>query len=234
MAIIFGIDGIGVLLQKGQSDRHRSSYVRRIIDNSSSTTQEKKYLAGPTDTSGSLDASIAEGYRFVRSRYRAAQGDSPVLLAGYGRGAAGIIRLARRLEKRNISVNAMLLFDAVERYSGSEVDSIPNSVKSVLHVRRQADVKSRPDLISVGSRSNAPTTYEEKFFSCTHAAMGGAPWVPGSGETPDSLISENREPAGDTAPQHSPPTTVSFAQDKKVSGEVWDYVQAFRGKHRFI
>ena len=234
MAIIFGIDGVRVVSRKGQSNTHRNSFVRRIVENSSSVSQERRYLSGPSGASGSLDESIENGYSFVRSRFRAAQGDSPVLLTGFSRGAAGIITLSRRLEKRNVPVKAILLFDAVDKFASSGVSSIPNSVKNVLHVRRHPESKSMPGLASVGKRSSSPTVYEEKLFKCTHAAMGGMPWSWEMGQTPSDLIDEASATASFGTANRSTQTTITFTQEESVSKEVWNYVQAFRGKHRFL
>lgn len=234
MAIIFGIDGVRVVSRQGRSDTHRNSFVRRIVENSSAVSQERRYLIGPSGTTGGLDEAIENGYRFVRSRFRAAQGDSPVLLTGFGRGAAGVILLAHRLERRNVPIKAMLLFDAVDKFSSSSVSSIPKTVKSVLHMRRHPDTKSMLSLVSVGKRSSSSTIYEEKLFRCTHAAMGGMPWVYDVGESPNDLIDENSDTPERGNVATISRTTVTFAQDERLSKEVWNHVQSFRSKHGFI
>jgi len=233
MAIIFGIDGIRVLPPQGHADSQRKSFVRRVVENSSAGSQEKLYLVGPTGSSGGLGEAVENGYRFVRSRHRAAQGDSPVLLVGFSRGAAGIIMLSRRLEKRNIPVRAMLLFDAADRHSDAKTSSIPSSVKNVMHVRRHSETKSMPRLAAIGNRATSPTSYEEKLFRCTHAAIGGIPWKANHGKAPNDFVDEN---IGGNSPQLQGDlkTTVTFAEDEKFSKDVWNHVQGFRGRHRYI
>ncbi|NNF00764.1 MAG: hypothetical protein HKN25_17235 [Pyrinomonadaceae bacterium] len=232
MAIILGIDGIGAMSKFTGADHFRNSFVRRIVENSGSVSQEKLYLRGPKETTGNIEDAIDTGYRFVRSRFRAAQSNSPVLLTGYSRGAAGVIILAGRLKQRNISVNAMLLFDAVGRFAESETISISKNVKNVMHVRRRADSGSLQNLRSVGTRASSDTNYEEKFFRCTHGAIGGVPWAPQKGEALSDLIDES--PLGASVSERGEPTKITFQQDAKASRDVWNHVQSFRGKHNYF
>lgn len=221
MAIIFGIDGIDVLSKKDQTRNQHNSFVWKLVENSSSIAQEKRYLIGPKGLIGSLDEYIENGYGFVRSRFRAAQRDSPILLVGYSRGAAAIISLAHRLDKRNIPIKAMLLFDAVDKHTSANLSKIANNTINVFHLR--SSLSSKLNLSVAGKQSNSSTLYNEKVFKCTHSAMGGFPLVPDTGVPENELI---------TFPAYNE-SNITYADDKKISNEVWSYLQTFRSQQGF-
>lgn len=61
----------------------------------------------------------------------------PLFLAGHSRGGAAVIRIAQLLKEQRIGVEALFLFDAVDRTGpGENVQHIPGNVKSTYHARR--------------------------------------------------------------------------------------------------
>lgn len=213
MAILVGIDGTGEISNTAYGESFNDGFVKRITRDSRIDEQNKKYLRGPIAPGGGLLGAVSEGHAFVLNRYRKAGKDS-VLLTGFSRGAAGVIVVAKRLQSEGIEVAAMLLFDAVDRHIAIDAEWIPNNVARVLHLRRDPKARSRESFGSAGTRWTPPTVYEERFFVCTHGAIGGTYWKPKKGQTLNDLIVEGF-PDGKTA--------VTYAADKKSSDAVWAY-----------
>lgn len=79
-------------------------------------------------TTRSIAAAIAKKHIIVN--------DVPITLVGHSRGGAACIYVAYRLQEMNIKVNAMLLFDAVDRALGFDTTTIPANVQKCLHLIR--------------------------------------------------------------------------------------------------
>lgn len=215
MAILLGIDGTGAMSNRAYGESFSESFVRRIIRGSLIDEQSKRYLRGPIAPGGGLVGAISEGTAFVLDRHRKARRDA-VLLTGFSRGAAGVIVVAKRLQREGVNVAAMLLFDAVDRHIAIDAEWIPNNVARVLHIRRDPRARSRESFGSAGTRWSPPTIYRQRFFVCTHGAVGGTYWKPGRGESLNDLVDEGF-PDGKTA--------VTYAADKRASEAVWAYVR---------
>jgi hypothetical protein len=142
------------------------------------------------------------------------------LLAGYSRGAAGVVDVALRLKRDRIAVDAMLLFDAVDRtplprfmFSGYD---IPNNVVRVVHAIRDSHSFSRASFGHAATRWHAPTVYEAKTFWATHGALGGVPFPARGRETGNSFIDEG-------FPERVP-TLVTHVDDHLGSASIWAWV----------
>lgn len=62
---------------------------------------------------------------------------SPIFLAGHSRGGAAVVRVAQMLAERNIDVEAMFLFDAVDRTIFlKSVETVPANVLQCFHAVR--------------------------------------------------------------------------------------------------
>jgi hypothetical protein len=108
-----------------------------------------------------------------------------IFLAGYSRGAAGVIHVARLLQKRGITVYCLLLYDAVNRtFELNDVDTIPSNVQFCYHAVRDPAMSSRVDFGTMcGRKADDPDRtifVGPKTFKCTHGGMGGVPWTKGS------------------------------------------------------
>jgi hypothetical protein len=229
MPIVVGIDGTGGGVNPGAArDRRydedfRDSFVRRITRGD----HNKRYFRGPVTLGGGLVEAISQAYRFIRDRREAVGTSEPILLTGYSRGAAGVVSLAKDLEDDNINVRAMMLFDCVDRHIAIDADIIPRNVENVYHVIRDSRTASRESFDNDGLRyypvyTNYPPAVA---FMCTHGGMGGTPWRMPVGASPNDFIDE-----GGTDGM----TRVTYAQDARISGDVWRHVQPFLLRHQFI
>ncbi len=224
MAILLGIDGTGAMPNAAYEESFKDSFVNRIVRESRIKEQNKKYLRGPIAPGGGLLQAISAGHTFVRNKYREAKNDS-ILLTGFSRGAAGVIVVAKRLQSENIQVAAMLLFDVVDRHISIDARAIPNNVARVLHIRRDPKAGSRESFGTSGTGRSAPTVYEERFFVCTHGAIGGTYWQPKQEHSLNDFVVESF-PDGKT--------NVTYAADKKASEQVWAYVKVYFQKQFYL
>lgn len=179
-----------------------------------------------------------------------------LVLAGYSRGGAAVIHACNVLLRKNITVDCLLLFDAVDRTMNlGGVQQIPENVRCVYHARRHDDTKSRGSFDNCGTsmRSSASIgkTYHEKFFYGTHGAIGGVPHIledelfqardlkpvmPDPQKTlhaplPGRTLQEkhNNKRRQDTNIREAmsiPKTTVSYAQDEKVALQVGHWMRS--------
>jgi hypothetical protein len=221
MRILVGIDGSDGYFLPSQS-RNRSyrgtfrhSFVRRLSTD--------LYVDGPRALGGGLMNAVSEGHDFILGRRRPGV-NNPILLAGYSRGAAGVVEIANRLRSRKVEVQAMLLFDCVDRHVWVNAEYIPENVRNVLHVVRSLGSGSRNSFGNAGRHPHHSTRYEEYSFHCTHAAMGGMPYSPSPEESEDDFIVESY-PDGQTR--------VTYRQDSIGADRVWYSVQKFIALHGF-
>lgn len=228
MAIIVGIDGTGGGTFPGAARNARydrdfaNSFVRRIAGRGD---PNRAYFRGPVTFGGGLMDAIAGGFQFIQSR-RDAGVSEPILLTGYSRGAAGVVALANRLKRADEDVEALLLFDCVDRHIGIDAEVIPNNVGYVMHVVRDPRAKSRESFGNDGLRYSSPTVFPAAYsFVCTHGGMGGTPWQPEPGASMSELIDEGF-PDGKT--------TITYAEDARVSARIWSFVQPFMRDHGFV
>lgn len=100
-----------------------------------------------------------------------------IWLAGYSRGGAAAIEAAWMLQDRGIPVQALFLFDAVERtLYRLRTKTIPANVRSCFHARRDPGVGSRSGFGNCGTEAERGVRYVERTFFGTHGAIGGLPW----------------------------------------------------------
>jgi len=239
MAIVVGIDGTGSAFLPG-SGRDKeydvafaNSFVRQICNK---TQGKKQYFRGPVALGGGLVDAINQGCSFIKSKYQ--QSPEPVLLTGYSRGAAGSVALAKKLKGVGIPVQAIMLFDCVDRHVVIDAEIIPDTVGNVLHVIRDPAASSRESFGNDGlSYHKGKTNYgigpgdngTAYKFMCTHGGMGGCPWKPEPGQSPNDFINE-----GFGAGWYDGATKITFAQDQTVSAQVWAFCVPFLQRHGFI
>lgn len=226
MAIVVGIDGSGseTLPGKERDTRYdeyfKNSFVSRICKGSGN----KHYIRGPVKFGGGILEAVFEGESFIRSRRKDRE---PILLTGFSRGAAGVVALARRLKRDNIRVNAMMLFDCVDRAGDIDAEFIPSNVGTVMHVVRDPRGSSRESFDNDGLKTEPRVSYEGPFpFMCTHGAMGGTPWKPDKdkGQKMTDFINEG-------FPDFK--TKITFQKDAEVSEQVWQFCLPFLARHGF-
>ncbi len=183
-----------------------------------------EYLRGPVLLGGGLVGAVNQGYNFIMTRKNAGINE-PVLLTGYSRGAAGAVAIASKLKKQNVAVEAMLLFDCVDRHLFVDAEVVPNNVKYYQHLMRDPLSASRESFSNDGMLYQPPTIASAYTFMCTHGGMGGTPWTPAKGQSPNDLIDEGGIDGM---------TTISFKQDAYVSAQIWSFCQKFGRAHGFV
>jgi pimeloyl-ACP methyl ester carboxylesterase len=148
---------------------------------------------------------------------------SPIFLAGHSRGGAIVIAAARRLQAHSISVDAMFLFDAVDRSIAiSHTDVIPANVRVAYHALRAPAVGSRTYFGNCGTKSSFSGQMESEHFYSTHAGIGGTPWT---GDHPTRMVPDPKRGTG-KAPAFRQEPTITKSQDeagsRRVHGWMWE------------
>lgn len=183
------------------------------------------YRRGPVMLGGGLVDAISDGFEFAKNAVQSSP-TSKVLLTGYSRGAAGAVAVAARLNRIDVPVEAIVLFDCVDRHIAIDAETIPRNVKYVRHVVRNPASSSRESFDNDGMRHFPETDYPAAYqFMCTHGGMGGMPWAPEEGESPSDLIDEGGIDGM---------TRITYAQDARVSLQVWDFCFPFLQQYKFV
>jgi hypothetical protein len=102
-------------------------------------------------------------------------------LAGYSRGGAAVLMVCNELQKADIKIEALLLYDAEDRSRVTGVELVPDNVRYAMHAMRHPDTDSRPEFGNCGTgvQDKKKTTWVvNRSFRCTHGGMGGVPWRP--------------------------------------------------------
>lgn len=229
MRIVVGVDGTGGDINPGaaRDRRYDVAFANSFVSKIAKGDHNKKYLRGPVLLGGGLIEAMSEGRQFVLDKHKASGGDLKVLMTGYSRGAGAVVDLSKWLERENIEVEALLLFDCVDRAGDIDPEIIPRNVKNVMHVIRDPATSSRESFGNDGLRYYPESTKYEpvKKFFCTHGGMGGCPWPVPPGKTLNDFVDEEG---------YDGMTKVTFAKDRTVSQEVWRHVSPFILKHQFM
>lgn len=116
-----------------------------------------------------------------QEQVRALQERQKIYLTGYSRGGAIVIAVAQLLESRGLPVEAMFLFDAVNRsVELPNTDVIPGNVRYCYHALRHIERSgSRESFSHTGyRRASNVAGPPNRYFTTTHGGMGGTPWGP--------------------------------------------------------
>lgn len=108
-----------------------------------------------------------------------------VILTGWSRGGAAAIQLAREMADgrsfgRCLTVEALILLDAVDRAVQYSSDPIPSNVLHCYHAYRDPRVGSRPLFGNTGMQWEGHPDFKPVKFWATHSAFGGMPGASGS------------------------------------------------------
>jgi len=241
MKIIVGIDGTDDRWRHSQArniaydEAFKDSFVTKIARTGRGLSA---YWRGPLAHGDGLVPAINGAERHITNARRA-NPNAEVLLTGYSRGAAGVVSLAHRLERARIRVEAMMLFDCVDRHMFIDAATIPANVRNVLHVMRHPNARSRHSFGNDGTfyyRGN--TRADAARFMCTHGGMGGTFWKPTGDQQMTDYIDEgfveDYASTGSVLRAVGRHTNVTFEQDERVSGQVWRHVTPFCQRHGFI
>ncbi len=215
--IVFGgIDGTG--------EFWNHNYEKTFV-NSHINTLYKEWIDGPAHYRRGPwwqgDWTWVEANRiFNRVKADWKDGAQAVFLAGYSRGGAAVIEIAKWLKAENIPVECMVLLDPVDRsrtmgdnWWGTKDTAIVDTVKRVIYAQRDYSAKSRESFGNCGRvRQSLSTIMHFDDFFCTHGAVGGVPWTePKNG----GFINEGAPDFG---------TLVTVEQDKLGSEKVKNWV----------
>jgi hypothetical protein len=116
-----------------------------------------------------------------QARVDALRDQRKIFLTGYSRGGAIVIAAARLLQVQGLSVEAMFLFDAVNRSVGEgmvDTEVIPSNVRNCYHALRHIQRSgSRESFSHTGFRRAAGVAGPPNaYFFTTHGGLGGVPW----------------------------------------------------------
>ena len=112
------------------------------------------------------------------------RGAGAIFLAGFSRGGAAVIEIAKWLQADGIPVECLVLFDPVDRtymtgddLTGWKDTSIVDTVRRVIYAKRNPAMLSRESFGNCGEvRIGGHGLDRKKLFNCTHGGMGGTPW----------------------------------------------------------
>jgi nucleoid-associated protein YgaU len=177
--------------------------------------RHREYFRGPT-VDGFKTRQIAEKAAESARKLRGLQGVTGLFMFGHSRGGAAIIHAAGILQEQNILIEFMGLFDAVQMTNTVDAAVVPANVLRVRHARRDPISRSRPGWGNCGTRTAAVIPiYDERFFVCTHGAVGGTPY-PKEYEDHQGFIHEAGEHLS---------TKVTARDDERGSKRVWEYMK---------
>lgn len=178
------VDGTGVWNDKAYDRIFENSHINTLYKGWQAGP--KQYERGPVTLDNKVDRwTRLQAYRiyeFVTAHWRNA-GKKAIFLAGYSRGGAAMLEVAKWLKADNIPVECLLLLDPVDRTGQVGLPwrntAIVDTVRHAIFAQRDPASKSRE------SFSNCGTTLENKmktkldyqmFSNGTHGAIGGVPW----------------------------------------------------------
>lgn len=241
MIIYAGIDGTGTADNEEYAQTFANSFVNRLQQTFSDAPF---YSRGPTVDGMATMALASLAFVHVMSRWRDEQQDA-VVLAGYSRGGAAVIETAQMLKEAGVPVEALILFDAVDRSTvvGTPISEelppslrhlipakynfrvgqntkIASTVKQVIYPQRlRLQTRSRLTFQNCGFLvENAAMPFLHAQFYATHGGMGGCPWTRAEvfwGEHPRTPFPTIWE---DWEPT---PTSLVPASDAAGSAAVW-------------
>lgn len=102
-----------------------------------------RYFRGPTRLDWTINTEDIAKKVCAEIRKNTQQlGKRPLFLAGHSRGGAAVIRVAQDLQKTGHSVDAMFLFDAVDRTGPftRSLEFIPSNVRATYHAIRNTQI----------------------------------------------------------------------------------------------
>ena len=182
MIIFAGIDGTGSFSNSGYRETFANSHVNRLsrgvgLGGARAWLAEPFYHRGPRIFGNDTFPQSLKVFSYVVTKVDENPG-ARVFLSGYSRGGAGVIAAAQWMKRLGYGVDAMFLFDAVDRAIPVNGYTISSNVKQVYHARRDPSAKSRTSFGNCGCQreNSSKTGYEQQFFLATHGALGGMPW----------------------------------------------------------
>lgn len=227
MPIIVGIDGTfaNTNFWQNRNNNYDAAFARSFVRRISFGRADAQYNRGPASLGEGLFAAVENGKSFIRTKQGELGTDVPILLTGFSRGALGVLLIAQYLQKQKITVEAALLFDAIDMFAPADAQTVPTNVRNVFHARSDPAAHSRQNWREkdCGGDPHSPqVNYTESRFRCTHGAMGGTPQ--GDLKNPNDFIKE----------LGSGTTNVINRDNPVISERVWMAAQPFIQTHKFM
>lgn len=223
----YGVDGTGTEDRDEYRDTFKDSFVNELRRSwRASQLGPSGYSRGPTNPGFETGALAVVAANFIRSALDGGTADG-AFLAGYSRGGSAVLDAAAMLKSTGHKVDCLILFDAVDRSVtsgrwGGLQQPVVDTVAEVYHARRNPSTNSRPSFGNTGTqlqgRSWGSPYAEMSYFWATHGGMGGVPWKPGTGVSPNERIVETVPYLPDNH------TLVSYHQDQQGSRQVHDWM----------
>jgi hypothetical protein len=186
--ILVGIDGTGDVLDSAYKPNFENSFVSQIIR--TTNAKHKLYVRGPGFDGADMFGYANQALEFIHLT-NSTEPNTRILLTGYSRGGAGVIDVARQLKKQGLMVDAMVLFDPVDRSGTSDGYDVPNNVLYMVQALRATMSLSRVSFNNCAASWHAPTKCTRKHFWATHGGLGGCPWPVKPGVAPSMYIDED-------------------------------------------
>lgn len=251
--ILGAVDGTGPFNNSTYKAEFKNSFVNKV----GNFFVKKTILRGPSADGIKTDSQGKKIANYVKRECNY-MSQPTVFLSGYSRGGAAVIHAAKLLARDGIDVEAMFLFDAVERtIAGSNTSKIPKNVKFCYHALRDPKANSRSYFSNTGRNlkdnsygtctprgntlTGGSTVYLEKTFFGTHGAIGGLPQLDAG---KDGFIDET--PAVSIQVPHSglqlgvnllnaalnkDTTNITPSQNLIAKQDVWTWMQTNIHKH---
>lgn len=186
-AILLGIDGTGELPDTKYHHEMKHSFVNYITKHTGA--KWKQYMRGPAFEGLDMFAISRKGHEFVHL-HRELHKDAKIFLTGYSRGGAAVVEVAKFLARDGVKVDAMMLFDPVDRSLTSSADVVPGNVLQLCIARRKYDTFSRVSFNNCALDWEGPGVPLRRSFWATHGGLGGVPWHREGPARPQDYISE--------------------------------------------
>lgn len=142
--MLYIIDGTGVDHDATYEKIMKNGFCKRI-----EFEYNGRYMRGPTLTGRNTFDIANSMLEFIKFDIFVAKKESkpvqPIFLAGHSRGGAAVIRIAEMLKEIKIEVEAMFLFDAVDRIVSltQGTSDVPSNVKKCYHALRDQGYANR-------------------------------------------------------------------------------------------
>lgn len=242
------VDGTGASGDADYAVATMGSFVGMIYYGS--RLQNRKYYRGPGWTGLPPTLLLPRNLFPVIERLWHEQLDFQVFMTGFRRGAAIVIETAHIMKDHKMEVEALFLFDAVDRsvyLDNSKTSCIPSNVKNCYHAVRDHDAHSRESFGNCGLAMEDGRPMTTQPFFTTHGGMGGVLW--GEKGIPDLTRSERayaamgvRPPTREKMLESNPITEsqpdgltrVTPAQEKEGSDAVQRWMWGFLRQHSVV
>lgn len=236
MIIYAGIDGTGIADNDKYHREFENSHVRNLYKDWNYRGYAL-YERGPALAgfeTGYLAKKIYQGIIRRMVNWSPEMRAKAVFLAGYSRGGAAVIEVAKWLKADGIPVESLILFDPVDRAIHNGVlrgmlrnTPIVDTVKNVIYAKRSPRSKSRESFGNCGLRAEnlEKTNFIPPMeFKGTHGALGGVPWKLPKGGNPEDYIDEG-------FPDYM--TDVKYREDESISTQVGNWVRSLVFDHLY-